>query len=271
MADDRSMLARVLTVIEVCLAHDDALPLSDLARASGLPKPTAWRIAESLTTRGLLQRTADGYLAGLGLVELGNRAAGRLGLRADVTPELADLHARTGAAVWVVDVRSDSDWTLVDSVYDRAAGAGRYAETWPHAPSDPQILASAFGVLALADRPDLAEPLLRQGVPRLTPHTEVDAGRVLAAIDRARAERVVVEKERFRLGWSCLAVPVVDRSSGRTVSILGVVQRTPRFAAGRLARAAADAADALSHQAPPERVRITGAPMSPGGGRRSTS
>lgn len=227
--DDRTVLGRVLAVISVCLEQKDPITLGDLARGAGLPKPTVWRIAEDLTRRGLLQRVPDGYLGGPGLIELGNRAAGQQALRSIVTPELSELHARTGAAVWVVDTRSNTDWTLVGSLYDRRAAETKYAETWQHSPGDPAVLASALGVLALARRPHVAEQLLTRGVPRLTPHTEVNPDQILKAMERGLDNQEVVERESFRLGWSCLAVPVFERETRKIAAVVGVVDRTPRF------------------------------------------
>lgn len=212
MTAERSMISRAMAVIECCLDSEEPVPLAALVARTGLAKATAWRIAEDLVRRGMLQRIPDGYVGGMGLVDLGNRAAARTTLREAVTPALLELHERTRAAVWIVDIRSDDDWPLLYSAYDTRAAESRYAETWQHSPHDPAVLASALGLLAFASRPTGAERLLRRGVPRLTVHTTVGQKQIEAAISRAGQDCEVVEHERFRLGWSCLAVPVTDRA-----------------------------------------------------------
>ncbi len=244
------MLGRILAVIDFCLDQTEPVSLAEMAEATGLPKPTAWRIAQSLVDRHLLDHTVDGYTSGVGLVVLGDRAAEQSAMRAAITPQLADLHRQTRAAVWAVDVRSDVDWPLVDSIYDTVVARTRYAESWPHSPDNPALLGSALGILAYSQRPGDVEPLLRAGVPRLTPYTEVAPRLIESALRRARDAGEVVEHGRFRLGWSCLAVPITDRKSGETVAVLGVVDRTPRFVSARLLRAAHASAAAISQNLP---------------------
>ncbi|MFT3970811.1 MAG: IclR family transcriptional regulator C-terminal domain-containing protein [Micropruina sp.] len=187
--------------------------------------------------RGLLQRTPTGYAGGAGLVERGNRAAGQSALRPVVIPELAELQRRTGVAVWMVDVSSAAEWVLVGSIYDRIAAHTQYSDDWPRRPQDPAVLASALGAVALADEPAAVDKLLRRGVPRLTPHTAIEPIRALAALHRAKDAGALIEHGRFRLGWSCVAVPVMHTVEHRTVGVVGAVDRTPRFMADRLLRA----------------------------------
>ncbi|WP_151525044.1 IclR family transcriptional regulator [Serinicoccus kebangsaanensis] len=248
-ADDRSTLGRLLAVIDLCLAAQTPVTLTHVVAETGLPKTTAWRIMRELTRRGLLDRTPEGrYTPGLRLVEIGNQAATRLSLQTVVTPELTDLHLRTGgAAVWVADVRNDDEWVIVNSIYNRRAAETRYVGTWQHSPRDPAVLASSLGILGMADRPGRAQTLIHR-VPRLTPYTETNPGRVQKALVRAHEEHQVVEHEAFRLGWSCLAVPVVDRRSARTVAVVGVVERSPSFVPSKFLRLAHAAADSIGLQ-----------------------
>lgn len=238
MANERSMVNRIMTVLDRCLEAPDELSLAALATASNLPKTTAWRIAESLVGQGLLARTASGYRGGDGLVDRGDQAARQHALRSVVVPELVELHKQTGAAVWAVDVRNDDHWTVVVSIYDRAAMSNNYSDDWDHDPRHPSILATALGQVALGGRPELVETLLRSGVPRLTRFTEVEPRRVLRALGRAADEGEVIEHGKYWLGWSCIAVPIIDTASGRVAGVLGVVDRTPRFVDYRFSRAA---------------------------------
>jgi DNA-binding IclR family transcriptional regulator len=245
VADDHTMLGRLLSIIDVCLESARPVSLSELADGSGLPKATAWRIAQSLVERRLLQRTDEGYSGGVALASMGTRVVEQTRLRTAAIPHLVELHGRTRAAVWVVDIRSNTEWPTIGSVYG-GAGATQYTDNWDHNPNQPAVLASALGILALAQTPARAEELMRRSVPRLTRNTEVEPHRIDAALRLARESGEVVERERFVLGWSCLTLPIVDPATGQMTAVLGVVDRTPRFDTGRLLRTARSTADALS-------------------------
>lgn len=247
MPIDRSMVSRTLAVLDECLDASAPVTLGDLTRSTGLPKTTSWRIAESLVARGLLARVGGAYAAGAGLISRGARAAEREPFRNAALPELADLHLATGAAAWVVDIRVPSDWVLVGSMFSRTA-ATCSPDDWPRDARDPAVLASALGIVAHAEHERALDELLRRGVPRLTPDTIVDPTRVLATIQRAKDDGAAVEHSRFRLGWSCLAVPIRDRTTGATVGVLGVADRTPRFTEARFLAATRAAGTSIETQ-----------------------
>ncbi|RZU65656.1 IclR family transcriptional regulator [Microterricola gilva] len=244
------MVSRILAVLDRCLDSAQPLSLASLSLNSGLPKPTAWRIAESLVERGLLARTNDGYSAGAGLLDRGDRAMHQAALRAFVVPELVELQRQTAAAVWAVDVSRERDWVVIAQIYDRTAVQNHYSDQWQHDPTDPAILATSLGQVGLASRPEIIDGLLLRGVPRLTLHTEVEPKRVLASVQQARDELQLIEHGHVWLGWSCLTIPILDFTRQRTMAVLGIVDRTPRFVDNRFARAARRTADRLQLQWP---------------------
>ncbi len=216
-------------MIECCVGPGGPVPLSEIAAGTGLPKATAWRIAEGLVRSGLLGRTNHGYIGGVRLVEKGNWAARQLAFRPAVLPEIVELHRVTGAPVWAVDIRDDEQWVIVASVYGSAAARNNYSDDWCHDPQAPAVLASALGRMALARRPEHVDGLLRVGIPRLTSNTETNPKRLDLLLRRATDEQVIVEHGGVWLGWSCMALPVVEPLSRRTIGVVGVVERTPRF------------------------------------------
>lgn len=242
MTDDHTVLGRALLIIEAVLDSATPLTLADLARVTGLPKPTARRIATTLTRRDVLMRTGEGYLSGPRLADFGARASTQMSRQLQALPHLQELHARTHAITWLVDVTAEGNWPIVTTVFDGTVP--NYAnETWPRNPADPAILATALGLLTYSADVARAEKLLRSGVPRITPHTPTEPGRIMRSLTRVAEEQTAVEYEQVRLGWSCLAVPVTGKSNQRAV--LGIVERTPRFRTARFVTEARRVADEL--------------------------
>jgi DNA-binding IclR family transcriptional regulator len=100
-----------------------ALSLTSLSARSGLPKPTALRLARKLVEWGALERAGDGrYVIGLRLLEVASLAPRGHGLRATALPYLEDLHQATGQHV-LLAVRDGYQAVLVERL--SAHGAGR--------------------------------------------------------------------------------------------------------------------------------------------------
>jgi DNA-binding IclR family transcriptional regulator len=88
--------------------------LGELVAATGLPKPTAHRLAVALEAHGLLRRDADGRFAlGLRLVELGRAAADDWPLADAARPALASLRDDTEEGVQLYVRDGDSRVCLV--------------------------------------------------------------------------------------------------------------------------------------------------------------
>lgn len=104
-----------------------AASLADLVNATGIPRPTAHRLASALCVHDLLRRTSDGrFCAGPALLALGRAAAGGDNLSAlarpilqalrDTTGESAQLYVESGGRrVCVASVEAQSELrTIVD-------------------------------------------------------------------------------------------------------------------------------------------------------------
>ena len=67
------------------------LTLAELARRTGLPKPTLHRLLAALEVQGLVDRTASGYQLGIRLFELGEHVPRKHKLREAALPFMQDL------------------------------------------------------------------------------------------------------------------------------------------------------------------------------------
>jgi DNA-binding IclR family transcriptional regulator len=76
------------------------LALAGLVGATGIPRPTAHRLATALEDHGLVRRDVQGrFTLGLRLVALGHAAAGELDVTEAARPALTELRDATGESV----------------------------------------------------------------------------------------------------------------------------------------------------------------------------
>lgn len=88
---------RSLFILDAFLGATTTRGLSELARATQLPKPTVLRNLVSLERRGYVVRLADGrYQLGARLLELGEAYRAQFRLEDHVMPALRNLSAATG-------------------------------------------------------------------------------------------------------------------------------------------------------------------------------
>lgn len=95
-----NLLLRGLAVLRCFGTERGALGGSDIARFTGLPQPTVWRICKTLESQGYLTLDADGtrYRAGAALLTLGYAALDGLDLAPLARPALQDIANRVRGA-----------------------------------------------------------------------------------------------------------------------------------------------------------------------------
>jgi DNA-binding IclR family transcriptional regulator len=241
--DDHTVTGRVLAVLDAVAQLSGRATLAVLATRTGIPKPTARRIAADLVRRGMLERDADVYRLGPHLFRLGAEAAKQQGVRQAVAPYVHDLFARTGEVAWMITFTDTSNMVL-----ESAFGSQRAADMrrpWPALIRTAAFLTSAAGRLVLAHRPELVEDVQSRGMPRLTRYTVTNRDQLADAIDRVRDSRIAIEHEQASIGYSCIAAGVHARQ-GELVGAIGVTGRTGAFIPERLTAPILDAATQLS-------------------------
>ena len=108
----------VLDKAMAVLAAVEAAPrsLAELVEATGLSRPTAYRLAVALEVHGLVRRDDDGrFCLGLRLISLGHEAAEAVPVWAAARPALAWLHEQTGESVQLF-VRDGDARVCVESI-----------------------------------------------------------------------------------------------------------------------------------------------------------
>ena len=205
-----------------------SLSLTSLSARSGLPKPTALRLARKLAEWGALERTADGrYVIGLRLLEVASLAPRGHGLRATALPYLEDLHQATGQHV-LLAVRDGREAVLVERL--SAHGAGRVLY---RVGGRMPLHSTGVGLILLAHAPAPVQDEILAGDLTVEPeHIRLSRRDLRARLAAIRRDGVAVASRRHPEPMTSVACPVTDQRHG-TVAALSVVTRSGAAGAGR--------------------------------------
>lgn len=229
-------------------AFSDAEPELDLTRLtvlSGLPRSTVHRISTELVELGHLDRTAMGYVIGIGLWELGELASVSLRLREVALPHLLALFAATGENVHLA-VLAGHEALYVARLTGEASipTLSRMGGRLPlHTTGVGKALLSAMDDPWLATY--FATPLERETI-----HSVTDETSLRLEIAQARAQGYATTRQEMTLGNLSFAAPLAP-VNGLPRAAVGVVTHLGRGDASRtvplVLRAATEIARDLSH------------------------
>jgi IclR family acetate operon transcriptional repressor len=202
----------------------EASTVTQLAKAMGMSKGSAYATLQTLLAYGLLSDRGEGasrvYRLGLGLFRLGQSAT-RQSTVADISaPILSSLMKTTGLTSRSAVL--DGDWALVvGCVY--APGAIRLdlrlgVREWPHC--------SAVGKALISTLPaaEARQIVSRLGMPRHSRRTITDIDEFMTELAISRERGWAIDDEEDVDGIICIAAPALDSAGNpyATVSVTGL-------------------------------------------------
>ncbi|KAA9166436.1 IclR family transcriptional regulator [Amycolatopsis acidicola] len=199
------------------------LRLSELSRRSGVPKASAYRLAQELVQWGLLDRSGDAYQLGLRIFELGQRVPVSAVLRAVARPLLTDLFTATRATIHLAVL----DGTHV--MYLEKVGGKASVHTHSHVGGRLPAACTATGKALLAHSSDVDELLAeleRTGLTKLTSRTVASVDELRAQLAQVRERGFALEQEETAPGLASVAVPLM----GADETVYGSVSATAPLA-----------------------------------------
>lgn len=247
---ESSSTLRGFAVLEL-IAHADSPPsLDDLTRASGLPKPTVYRILGLLIRGGLVRREAldKRYTVGPRAAELSLAVQTRSPLRARRHAILARL---------VEEIGETCNFTMLDGnevLYLDRVETPEKVRLHMEVGSRVPLHCTASGKLFLAHMaPALLRRILGGGpLKRYTDRTVTTVDALERELRKIRATGIGTDSGEFLVGSVCLAVPVAD-ARGRVCAAIAVHGPAPRMTLKRgygflpaMQRAAAEIAATLA-------------------------
>lgn len=230
-------VASALDVLD-CFATDSELGITEIARRIGVAKSTAHRLVTTLTSRGLLERSADQrrYRLGMHTFALGQLALERNTIRSRALPTMQQLQRMTGATVHL------SVWEGAEVVYLERLLGRNCAELMSVGRRFPSHCTSSGKVMA-AYSPSFEHARTVAGFPRFTAASIHDTREYLSALDRVRVQNYATNVEEAVDGYSSVAAPILDhnRTARAAISIAApaAVLATNLGATARLVQGAA--------------------------------
>lgn len=238
----RSLLRRILTVIDAFGHNEWDVSLAELTRRTGLPKPTVYRIAGELVQWGALERTEGGYQLGVKLFMLGERVPRQAALRGLALPFLEDLYEATHENT-NLGVLHGTDVLYLARVQGHQSSPVvlRVGDTLPaHSTSIGKAL------LAYA-RPEVVEQVIAAGLTRHTGRTVVMPGMFVRQLQGVVDKGYAVNDEETHVGVVSVAAPIFD-GEGAAVAAISVTGRAGRIDTHRIAPAVRTATLAISRR-----------------------
>lgn len=212
-------LARILSA-----GPQKGMKLIDIAEASGLSHPTAYRILRALEREGVVERSADSrrYVIGVEMVWLGLRAAQRFPLVALAAPSLDRIADSLGDTV-IMSVHSGGYSVCVERRDGKLPTRVTAAAIGSRLPLD----ATPAGLAMLAFMPErLSQPILAASASadQMTMHQQIGSVRERGHLV---CEGLTVKDTR------AVTVPIRD-AAGNSVAAISVIGTRSRLTDARL-------------------------------------
>lgn len=211
-----SVIGRVVRILAVFSPEVPRLTVTEIARRTGLPLPSASRLIGQLVAEGLLERTGQGIQLGLRMWELAARAQPVLDLRDTAMPFMQVLHAGVG---------QHTQLAILDGVevifLERLAAPGA-AVNYSRIAGRMPVHQSSSGLVLLAHADgDLLERVLSGPLVAATPHTVVQPDRLRALLAHVRRQGYAHTPGFVHPDTTGLAAPL--RRGRRVVAALSLI------------------------------------------------
>ncbi|MEV6742226.1 IclR family transcriptional regulator [Streptomyces sp. NPDC051104] len=214
-------MQNVLNALRVLeeVATRQPIGVGELSRVLGMPKSSVQRALRTLYEAGWI-RPAGGEITRWALttkaLDVGRHASGDLGLRNAAVPVMEELRRRTDETIHLT-VPEGNRMVLIERL--ETSKPVRTSMSLGH--SLP-FHASANGKAVLANSPaEVVDRLLAEGLSRYTDTTITDPDRLLAELDRIRAQGYATNRGEWRSDVGSVAAAVMGEA-GEPIASLSV-------------------------------------------------
>jgi len=243
--DDPNVIAaglKALEALRLIVSEPESISLAALAERLGVSKPTAYRLARTLSQAGFVvpAGSRNGYRATMAIVELASQILERTPVRELAVPSLIGVAEQFGESVTVAVPEGDHivfvEQIAVDRNVDFYCGTGKRLPL--------HVGAAARCVLAYYPEA-IFEDYIRRQLKAYTASTKTDPE--ILRTDRAeiRERGFAVSVEDVEIGISGVGVPLLNRA-GEILGAATIANITARWDAAAIGERAAAMTDAAA-------------------------
>jgi len=227
------VLERALRLLELFTPERSSWLASELSEASGLPRPTVYRILRVLQAHQYVcqDSATRSFRLGSGALALGRRALEGIEIRQVAHPVMRRLHEATGETVLLTVLSEDRTQSVcVDRLESRQElrlilEIGRRIPL--HAGASSKIL------LAYLPPDQVARVIERRGLVRVNKNTITDPQELARELAEIRGRGYALSFEETNEGAAGIAAPIFD-ATGAIAGGLGIAGPLVRFTEHRL-------------------------------------
>jgi DNA-binding IclR family transcriptional regulator len=239
--------AKALELLSVFSFREPRLSLADLAKRTGIPRATAFRLLSTLEQSGFLAKEHGAYQLGIKCFVLGNIVAGGLDLRETAHPHLVGLRDATRETTQIAIL---DHWQVVYLERMLSPLPVGFMRTRAGAILPAYCTGLGKTLLAFMPEEEVAAWAATQRFPAITPRTITTAKRLLRELRVIRERGYGLDEEERERGVCCVAAPIRNHNGEvvAAISVAGPSQRMPKELTGStVAAAVVNAAVSTAH------------------------
>ncbi len=218
-------VGKALDVLEQVADFGRPVRFSEVLAVSAFPKPTLYRIMQTLTSQRMLDYDVERqtYAPGGRLVRLAHAAWSQSSLARVARPHLLRLSEATGETVHLAQL----DHAQV--LYLDKLNAAQPVEMYSQAGKVGPLYCTGVGKVMMAYLPpqEVAEVIEQQSFHTFTPHTLSDAKSLREELVDIRANGYGFDREEHEPGIICIAAPILT-DQNRVLGAVSVTSTTSR-------------------------------------------
>ncbi|MEM7430104.1 MAG: IclR family transcriptional regulator [Pseudomonadota bacterium] len=223
-------LDRLISVIETIAVAGRPLSAGELQQATGLPRPTCYRLLQTLADQGLLDEPEGNsrYVVGERLIRIALLGRTDVDVCQASAPSLSDAAASLGEAVFLSRFRNKG----VEIIHVETPSDKARSYIHPGLGFRPMHACSCSKAIAAFAETQFREEILTGAMKAYTRFTRITEDALRAEFMKIQAQGYAECVEEIELGVSSVAAPVQIRNIGATFSV-GAIGPVRRFTESR--------------------------------------
>jgi IclR family acetate operon transcriptional repressor len=219
-------LERLINLLEIFAVAGRAVSVAEVQKASGLPKPTCYRLIQSLQEQKLLDQPGeDGkYIIGERLIRIALLGKSDIDVRNCAAPLLKGAATNFNETVFLARFRNSK----VEIIHVETPDDPARAFIHPGLGVRPMHACSCSKAIAAFAEPSFQDSILSQSMKQYTDHTKITEAELRKEFEQIVKQGFAVCDQEIDLGITSVAAPVSIGNIGATFSV-GAVGPVRRF------------------------------------------